>query len=232
VIPAFAPQPDSGRRFHDRYRIRLGDTTPDGVVRFDAIARYLQDIATDDWQATGVVSDDIWVVRRTAIRVADGELRPTYLDDIDVVTWCAGSGAAWAERRTDISVGGRVRIEASAMWVPINRDGVPMRMRESFFEAYGELARTKTSSRVPHVPLEADATRRSWPLRLSDFDVVNHLNNAAAWEALSESAPQSRAMTVVHLGQVEPHEVVEMAATETAAWLLVDGEVRVVATFN
>ena len=40
--------PESGRRFSVVRKVRLGDVTPKGRLRLDAVARYLQDIATDD----------------------------------------------------------------------------------------------------------------------------------------------------------------------------------------
>jgi acyl-ACP thioesterase len=68
----FVPRPEKGRRYsHDR-RVRLSDAGPDGVLRLDGAARYLQDVASDDWAESGLDPSDTWVVRRSALRVADG----------------------------------------------------------------------------------------------------------------------------------------------------------------
>ena len=64
------PVPAVGRVAHGgRRRVRLGDASPGGRLRFDALVRYLQDVANDDTREAGF--DDVmgWVVRRTAIEV-------------------------------------------------------------------------------------------------------------------------------------------------------------------
>ena len=75
--------------------VRLGDSSPGGRARLDAIARHLQDISDDDARAAGF-GDFTWVVRRTAIAV---HAFPSYVEPLQLRTWCSGFGAAWAERR-------------------------------------------------------------------------------------------------------------------------------------
>ena len=48
ALPSFLPLPDTGRVFTGGYPIRRTDVTPGGRLRFDAVARYLQDVAEDD----------------------------------------------------------------------------------------------------------------------------------------------------------------------------------------
>src|SRR3954451_11967811 len=43
--PLLIPVPVEGRRFVARRAVRLGDASPGGRLRLDAIARYLQDVA-------------------------------------------------------------------------------------------------------------------------------------------------------------------------------------------
>ena len=68
----FVPSPSRGRRFTAERRVRLSDAGTDGVLRLDGMARYLQDVASDDWAESGLDPEDTWVVRRTAVRTADG----------------------------------------------------------------------------------------------------------------------------------------------------------------
>ena len=103
----FVPRPVRGRRYgHDR-RVRVSDAGPEGVLRRDGLARYLQDVATDDWADAGLSPDEIWVVRRTAVRVAEGGRWPALGENVTLTTWFGGTGPAWAERRTDLEVDGR-----------------------------------------------------------------------------------------------------------------------------
>ncbi|MDE3107416.1 MAG: hypothetical protein KGJ42_04605 [Acidobacteriota bacterium] len=230
----FVPWSPEGRHFAQEYRVRLGDVDARGIVRVDGIARYLQDIATDDWEDTGVESSDVWVVRRTSLRLVPGARWPTYLDAMRFVTWCGGVGAAWAERRTNVYVDEELHLEAVAIWVPTDHEGRPVRMRPSFFEAYGEGVKArKVSGRVVTPPLSADAPRRPWPLRRSDVDIVGHVNNAALWEAVHEMVrDEHRFITVIHHGSVEWGDDVTLAWAENQLWLVVNGEIRVSATYG
>ena len=110
--------PGPGRQFTTRRRVRLGDATPKGRLRLDAVARYLQDVANDDTRDADWSDPHWWVVRRTVIDVHEF---PAYLQEIDLTTWCGGVGSHWAERRTRISAtDGTVLIDAAALWVHVD----------------------------------------------------------------------------------------------------------------
>ena len=214
--------------------MRLGDADASGVLRLDGLARVLQDVATDDSEESGLESTDTWVVRRTSLRVADGGRWPRYKERVTLSTWCAGVGAAWAERRTDISIGSRRLVEAEAIWVPIDQTGHPVRIRSSFFDVYGEAARErKVSGRVAPPQVADGALRQPWPLRRADLDIVGHVNNAAVWQAVSEvvTAPVSK-VTVIHHGPIESGHDVTLLRSPGAMWLEVDGTVAVSATYS
>ena len=91
-------RPMTGRPFCGSRRVRLGDCSPGGRLRLDAAARYLQDLSDDDTRDAGL-AQMTWVVRRTVIDVMSF---PTYLESLDMVTWCSGLGSRWAERRVDL----------------------------------------------------------------------------------------------------------------------------------
>ena len=63
------PLPERGRRFTAMRSVRLSDVDSTSLLRFDAIARYLQDVATDDAEHCGLDNAFGWVVRRTMIEV-------------------------------------------------------------------------------------------------------------------------------------------------------------------
>jgi acyl-ACP thioesterase len=229
----FTPPSEVGRRFSGRFPVRLGDADSAAVLRLDGLAGMLQDVATDDWDDTGIESSDTWVVRRTSIRTAAGGHWPTYKDELTLTTWCGGSGAAWAERRTNVYDGDALLLETVALWVPIDPTGHPVRIRQSFVDVYGEAMQgRKVSGRVPAPVVADDVTLKAWPLRRADLDIVGHVNNAAVWQAVSEvvSTPVSW-VSVIHHGPVERGDDVTLANAAGSLWLLVDGEVRVSADF-
>ena len=230
----FVALPDEGWRFRTQYKVRLGDVGADGCLRLDGVARLLQDVATDDWDATGLDPDDYWVVRRTALRLVEGGRWPRYKELMTLTTWCGGVGAAWAERRTTIDVEGRVVLEASALWVPIDASGHPVRIGSEFMGIYGETIQgRKVSSRV-HVPeIAPDSRRRPWPLRRADLDVIGHVNNAAVWQAITEVTGGAVSyVEVVHHGSLEQGDEVTLLSTEHNLWLSVGGTVQVAAEFS
>jgi acyl-ACP thioesterase len=232
AIEFVALGPD-GRRFTEEYIIRLGDADEKGLLRLDGAARFLQDVGTDDWTNTGVESGVTWVVRRTSLRLVGGGRWPRYLDHVILTTWCGGTGAAWAERRTNFEFENELALEAVALWVPVDLAGHPVRMRESFFDVYGEAARRKVSGRVRTPPVPDDAAVRLWPLRDSDLDIVQHVNNAAVWQAVSEIVkPPIREVSVTHHASIERDDEVFLHDVPGALWLTVGGVVKVSAQFR
>ncbi len=203
------------------------------MIRLDGIARVLQDVATDDWEETGLESTDTWVVRRTTVRVAEGGRWPRYTEAMSVTTWCGGTGAAWAERRTNISSRGRLLVEAVALWVPVDPSGHPVRIKPMFYDIYGEAMQgRKVSGRIPAPVLDPDARVVRWPLRRADLDIVGHVNNAAVWQAVTEVVTASVSwVSVVHHGAIASNDEVRIASVPGSLWLVVDDEVRVSATY-
>lgn len=229
VVPEreYIPEPSVGRRFSMNSLVRLSDALPSGYWRLDGVARALQDAATDDWADCGIVSDALWLTRRTSFRAVGPW--PVIYDRLKLTTFCSGAGAAWAERRTNIYVEDRLVVEASSLWVPIDPRGFPVRLPATFHEVYGaSMNGRRVSSRVPMSTPPGGATRRPWPLRRADLDVIGHVNNAAVWQAVAEvfDTPIVE-VDVIHHGPVEEGHRVELVTCEGAMWLLVDGEVRV-----
>jgi len=230
----FVPRPSQGRRFTHRRRVRLSDAGPDGILRLDGVARYLQDAATDDWADTGLDPGETWVVRRTLVRVADGGRWPALGEEVALTTWCGGMGPAWAERRTDLEVGGALLVETVALWVPLDRTGRPARLGEEFHAVYGEAAAgRRVSGRVPAPPKLTDGTRRPWPIRQADLDIIGHVNNAAVWAAVTEVADGAVAFAALtHHGPVESDRDVTLVTEPGRMCLMTDGQVRVSAEFG
>ncbi|HWW52886.1 MAG TPA: acyl-ACP thioesterase domain-containing protein [Acidimicrobiales bacterium] len=229
----FLPRPAKGRRYRHQRRVRLSDAGPDGVLRLDGVARYLQDVATDDWADSGLDPEETWVVRRTAVRVADGGSWPALGDQVALTTWCGGTGPAWAERRTDLEVDGALMVETVALWVPLDRSGRPLRLGPEFHAVYGEAAGgRRVSGRVPAAPTMTDGKGRPWPIRQADLDIVGHVNNAAVWAAVTEVAggPVSSA-ELTHHGPVENGGPVTLVTEPGRMWLMTEAKVRVSAEF-
>ena len=208
----------AGRHYASEAVVRLGDVLPSGEARLDAVARYLQDAASDDAVDAGVDRYLAWVVRRTALTI---RRRPRYRDRLELVTWAAGTGSRWAERRTTISVGGDVAVDAAALWVCVNPATLrPARLDPRFWAVYGESAGTRTVSsrlRHPEPPAGTATGPRTWPLRLADLDVLDHVNNAAVWMAVEDEVSVLAPARRIHWAELEYRTPIERDANVTVA---------------
>jgi acyl-ACP thioesterase len=234
AVPAsefVAPVP-GGRAFTRRRHVHLGDVTTTGRIRLDALARYVQDVAVEDVDEVGMRRP--WVLRRLAMQL--GAL-PMFHDDVELVTWCSGAGGTFAERRTTLLVDGSVRVEAVALWVYVDSAGRPARLEGWFFDVYGVSVKgRRVNRRLVHPAPPQGAAARSWPLRAADFDVLEHLNNAATWIAIEDEFARYRPGRVPVRAEMEYRapvdpgdEVVLRTMVEgqrLCCWLTSQGEVR------
>jgi acyl-ACP thioesterase len=228
--PGFAG-PESGQQgrvFTTRRRISLSDTDANGRLRLDAIARYLQDVASEDWLDAGFDHDShVWVVRRTELEV----LEPFQPEDvIELQTWCSGVAGSSAARRYSLTGAGAGRVEAESIWIHLDHDLRPKRLDDRFLAMYGTSAagrRAPTRFTLPPPPRTSGAP---WAFRSTDVDRLGHVNNAAYWVPLEERwaarlGDRARA-TLEYRQPVDLGEPVELVEEGTSVWLVAGGEVR------
>ena len=170
--------------------VRLGDADERGRLRLDALARHLQDIATDDSDESGMAEEPIfWVVRRSAFAI---QRWPRYLERVSYRTFCSGAGPRWAERRTSGEGEAGGHLESAVLWVALEQEsGRPAVLSERFDRLWGLDARP-VSARLLHPGPPAGAEGRPWALRATDLDVMGHVNNAAYWEAVEDELDRLR----------------------------------------
>ncbi len=234
-------QPADGRVYRMQRRIRLADTSASGRLRLDAAARYSQDIATDDVADAGMDDGDhVWIVRRAVVEV----LSPFHADTaVGVATWSGGLGARWAARRTSIDGDAGGHIEAETLWAFVHAETLKLsRLPPAYHAVYGDAIRDATVSGkllLPRDPYE-DANRVQWPLRVTDIDILGHVNNAVYWEAVEfELADPDgfRGTAVVEYRQpidLQTEVVLRVQASPRGflMWFVADGAVAAVAQLN
>jgi acyl-ACP thioesterase len=185
ALEPLVPIPPTGRVFRTAYRVRLSDTDATGRLRLDAVARYLQDAATDDVEETSWgAPEHLWVLRSVRI-----DVRSPFLDDreVGILTWGSGLSALAASRRWSLAGDRGGSIEVDSTWVHLDRDARPARIGAGF-EDYAEAAQGRSASTrltLPDPP--DDSPRMPWPLRVTDIDLMGHVNNAAYWSAVEHS---------------------------------------------
>jgi acyl-ACP thioesterase len=243
VTVEFVDLPPTGRVYRGRRRVHLGDVDAGGWLRLEALARYLQDIATDDADDAELSERrGVWVLRSSDLEIVT---TPVYHESVELATFCSGIGPRWAERRTRL-VGDRGGlVDVAALWVFVDREqGRPLALDDDFHERYGESAGgRRVRGRLLHGAPPADARWRPWPLRTSDFDVLDHVNNARSLEAVEDElvdrlrGGRLRRARIEYRGTIERGDIVELASAVTRGvddeldvWLVVAGDVRVSAT--
>lgn len=231
------PVADVGRRFHLDDRVRLGDVTRVGELQLDALVRYSQIISNDDTNDAGLEQDLAWIARSTVVDV----VHPATLDEpLELVTFCAGLGRTWAQRRVTVTGGRGARYDLATLWVSIQPDSMrPRRLSEQFLDIYGPAAQGRKVSAKQRIPRPSTAAidrsvRLEWAARWGDFDAFGHMNNVVYWSAIqhavgAEVAAGTR-IAVEHGSGVQPGDpsvvLVDRAAPGTVLrmWWLVDGE--------
>lgn len=233
--PLAAPVSE-GRRFPGSRKVRLGDVDSGGRLRLDALTRYAQDVSDDDTTDAGLAAEPGWVVRSTVV----DELVPAALaEQLEFVTFCTGTGRSWAERRLTVTGSAGARYEIATLWICVNPvTGAPSSLTDQFMEIYGPAAdgrRVSAKLTNPKPPTEPSATIiERWPLRVVDYDVYGHVNNAAYWALVEEwlpSAPTVPRRTKLEYGRgIDPTASVAVARSADDAeprfsiWWLSDGE--------
>jgi acyl-ACP thioesterase len=214
--------------------VGLADVRPDTTARLDALARIVQDVADADAASTDISGMGVWILRRLELRLAR---TPRLRAEVAARTWCSGVGPRWAERRTELHVGDVLCAQATALWVhtdPLR--GTPIVLPDDFVATWGVPSDApRVSARLRHGAPPPSARREPWPLRATDFDVVNHVNNAAYWAAAEEELarrgrPRVRHAEIEFRAGLDAGDAVELLVADTAdgfaAWFTVGGDVR------
>lgn len=246
--PELADRLAKAQYFEASYRVRTGDVDQQMRVRLDGTARYLQDIANDNIEATDFHdSDPFWIVRRTVIDVIEPVTWPA---TVTLQRWCGALSTRWTNMRVRITAEHETNrfnpemrppglIETQAFWINVNDQGMPSRITDEAFEKLAEMTdehrlRWKTMHPAP-LP-DDDGTDRVHVLRSTDFDPFKHLNNAAYWEAVEDElidhpdlvGRRHRAI-IEYLRPVTPGAQMTLrrrrVGDELLMWLIVDDQV-------
>jgi acyl-ACP thioesterase len=221
----------SGRRFRSERVVGLSDVDAIGRLRLDVVARYLQDIASEDVTDVGrPPSEHFWVVRRTELDVVE-----PFADDllVELETWASGTAPTAASRRYTVRGDRGGHIEAESIWIHLDRDLRPLRLDEGFLSIYGDSTQGRRASTRLTLPPPTVAPTREWPLRVTDIDRLGHVNNAAYWAPVEEvwaGRLGGRLRAVLEYRRpIDLGERVELAVDGDHLWLVVGGDVRAAA---
>ncbi|MDP0399572.1 MULTISPECIES: acyl-[acyl-carrier-protein] thioesterase [Tsukamurella] len=178
---------ESGAIYTAQRSVRGDAVSQDRRLKFDGVARYLQDTGQDHLRHVDYEEiHPYWVVRRTVIEILEGGEQP---DVLTVERWGSKMGSRWCNVRIGIDGVKGTRIETEAFWINFNIDTLtPSALSETFLGTFGAAAEPgvlRWKSWLDPKP-HPDAYEVPFLLRAADLDIIQHVNNAVYWTALEE----------------------------------------------
>lgn len=185
MMPVPDPHPDV---FDREWPLRVGDIDRTGRLRFDAACRHIQDIGQDHLRELGFEeTHPLWIVRRTMVDL----IRPIEFNDmLRMRRWCSGTSNRWCEMRVRIDGRRGGLMESEAFWININRETQgPSRISDDFLAG---LQKTTSVDRLRWKAYLKAGQRenadeiRDYPVRVSDIDLFDHMNNSVYWTVIED----------------------------------------------
>ena len=135
----------------------------------------------------------LWIVRRTMIDM----IEPIeFKDMLRMRRWCSGTSNRWCEMRVRIDGRKGGLIESEAFWININRETQgPARISDDFLAG---LQRTTDVNRLRWKAYLTAGSRedaddvRPYPVRVSDIDIFDHMNNSVYWSVVEDYLSAAR----------------------------------------
>ncbi|WP_159230335.1 acyl-[acyl-carrier-protein] thioesterase [Mycolicibacterium vanbaalenii] len=185
MMPVPDPHPDV---FDVHWPLRVADVDRTGRLKFDAATRHIQDIGSDQLREMGFEeTHPLWIVRRTMIDLIEPIV---FKDTLRLRRWCSGTSNRWCEMRVRIDGRRGGLMESEAFWININRETQgPARIADDFIEG---LQRTTDVDRLRWKAYLKAGSRedaehiREYPVRVSDIDIFDHMNNAVYWSVIED----------------------------------------------
>ena len=169
-------------------RCGSADIDREGRLRFDAATRHIQDIGSDQLREMGFEeTHPLWIVRRTMIDL----IRPIEFQDmLRLRRWCSGTSNRWCEMRVRIDGRKGGLMESEAFWININRETQgPARISDDFLEGLQrttDVDRLRWKAYLKAGSREDAAQIRDYPVRVSDIDIFDHMNNSVYWSVIED----------------------------------------------
>lgn len=182
-----ADLPAEGDVFSTSWKLATGDMDARQYLRLDGVARYIQEVGAEhivDANAQDV--HPYWIVRRALVDVIEPL---TWPNEVTFHRWCSAVGSRSCTMRVRLQGANGGRIETEGFWTNLDKDTLtPSPITDGFFNRLAtttEEHQLKWHQWLPD-PVPEGSASFSFPLRHTDIDLFQHLNNTNYWHAVHE----------------------------------------------
>ena len=113
-----------------------------------------------------------------------------FKDMLRMRRWCSGTSNRWCEMRVRIDGRKGGLMESEAFWININRETQgPARIADDFLEGLQrttEVDRLRWKAYLKAGNRDDAAEVREYPVRVSDIDIFDHMNNSVYWSVVED----------------------------------------------
>ncbi|GLP77732.1 acyl-ACP thioesterase [Mycobacterium antarcticum] len=206
MMPVPDPHPDV---FDIEWPLRVADVDREGRLKFDAATRHIQDIGSDQLREMGFEeTHPLWIVRRTMIDLIEPI---TFKDMLRLRRWCSGTSNRWCDMRVRIEGRRGGLMESEAFWININRETQgPARISDDFIAGLQKTTsvnRLRWKAYLKAGGREDAADVREYPVRVSDIDIFDHMNNSVYWSVVEDYLLEHPALTAAPLRATIEHDL-------------------------
>ncbi|SON61823.1 hypothetical protein MSIMFI_03342 [Mycobacterium simulans] len=178
--------PGSGYVYQTGWRVATSDIDERRRLRLDGVARYIQEVGAEHLADAGLAAvHPHWIVLRTVIDVIEPIALPS---DITFRRWCAALSTRWCSMRVRLEGSDGGRIETEGFWICVNKDTLtPSRLVDDCIARFGSTTDNHRLKWRPWLtePVQ-DGAEAPFPLRRTDIDPFEHVNNTVYWHGVHE----------------------------------------------
>jgi acyl-CoA thioesterase FadM len=181
---------EGNRRFEAAFQVRFDESGPDGCLVSSGFLRYAQHAAWMHSTAEGfdrawyAARGLTWLVRAIELRL---EAAVPYGSDLAVSTEVIGFRRAWARRRSEVRLGGRLVALATIDWLLLGPTLRPARVPSEIDGAFGRPSPDVAPLRVEALEPPPGVGGRAFSVRRHELDPMAHVNNAIYLDYLEEA---------------------------------------------
>ncbi|BBX96701.1 acyl-[acyl-carrier-protein] thioesterase [Mycobacterium lacus] len=183
---ALVELPGDGYVYQTGWRLATTDIDEHKRLRLDGVARYVQEVGAEHLADANLADvHPHWIVLRTVIDVLEPIEIPS---DITFRRWCAGLSTRWCNMRVQLEGSNGGRIETEGFWICMNKDTLtPARLSDDCLARFGSTTDDHRLKWRPWLtaPIQ-DGSETPFPLRRTDIDHFEHVNNTVYWHGVHE----------------------------------------------